>query len=218
VGSNPAVPTHVPSPARKDVIGVARTTDPSDRVLTVPNVISGARLLAVPVFGWLLATGQDRAALVLLIVSSVSDFADGWLARRLDQVSRLGILLDPIADRAYVLVAVVVLTWRGVLPWELLAVLAARDLVLALNVVVLRSRGIAPLPVHLVGKAATFVLLIAFPLLILTQAWPSAAGVLEPLSWAALLWGTWLYWWAGIGYLAQAGRVLRSGVQRVVPA
>jgi cardiolipin synthase len=185
----------------------ARTAD--GRVLTVPNVISAARLVAVPVFGWLLLQGADLAAFVVLLVASASDFVDGWLARRLGQVSRLGILMDPVADRLYVVVAVLALAWRDTLPWWVVVALLGRDVVLGVNLLVLRRRGFGPLPVHLVGKAATFTLFWGFPLLILGEAtsgtWTLAAG------WALLLWGLYLYWWAGAGYLLHARRVLRTG-------
>jgi cardiolipin synthase len=179
------------------------------RVLTLPNAISAARLVAVPVFGWLLLQGADLAAFVLLLAASASDFVDGWLARRLGQVSRLGILLDPVADRLYVVVAVLALAWRETVPWWVVVALLGRDVVLAVNLLVLRRGGFGPLPVHLVGKAATFALFWGFPLLILGEAtsgtWTRAAG------WALLLWGLYLYWWAGVGYLVHARGVLRAG-------
>lgn len=166
--------------------------------------------MAVPVFGWLLLQGADLAAFVVLLAASASDFVDGWLARRLGQVSRLGILMDPVADRLYVVVAVLALAWRETVPWWVVVALLGRDAVLAVNLVVLRRRGFGPLPVHLVGKAATFALFWGFPLLILGEAtsgtWTRAAG------WALLLWGLYLYWWAGAGYLVHARRVLRTGV------
>jgi cardiolipin synthase len=181
----------------------------ADRVLTVPNAISAARLVAVPVFGWLLIQGADLAAFLLLLAASASDLVDGWLARRLDQVSRVGVLLDPAADRLYVVVAVLALAWRETVPWWVVVALLGRDAVLAVNLLVLRRRGIGPLPVHVVGKAATFALFWGFPLLILGEAtggaWAGAAG------WALLLWGLYLYWWAGAGYLVHARRELRAG-------
>lgn len=182
----------------------------SDRVVTLPNAISLARLLAVPVFGYLVLVDNDLAALVVLLLASVSDFVDGALARALHQVSRLGVLLDPIADRAYVLVAIGALAWRDTVPWLFVAVLLARDVALAVNIALLRRGGFAPLPVHTLGKAATFVLFWGFPLLLLSSGIPQTQAWALPLAWAALLWGAGLYWWAGIGYLIQGRRVLRS--------
>ncbi|MGF1646965.1 MAG: CDP-alcohol phosphatidyltransferase family protein [Kineosporiaceae bacterium] len=188
----------------------AGTQSVGSRVLTVPNVISAARLVAVPVFGWLLLQGSDLAAFVLLLVASASDFVDGWLARALGQVSRLGILLDPVADRLYVIVAVLALAWRETVPWWVVVALLGRDAVLAVNLLVLRRRGIGPLPVHVIGKAATFALFWGFPLLILDEA--TSGAWTRAIGWALLLWGLYLYWWAGAGYLVHARRLLRAGV------
>ena len=178
------------------------------RVLTVPNAISAARLVAVPVFGWLLIEGLDLAAFILLLLASASDFVDGWLARRLDQVSRLGELLDPVADRLYVLVAVLALAWRDTVPWWVVVALLGRDLVLVVNLLVLRRRGVGTLPVHTIGKAATFALFWGFPLLILAET--DAGAWARPAGWALLLWGLFLYWWAAGGYIQHARRELRA--------
>lgn len=185
------------------------TDDVSTRVLTVPNLISFARLLLVPVFAVLLVRRQDLWAFAVLAVSGASDWLDGVLARRLGQVSRLGQLLDPAADRLFILVTIVALAWRGVVPWWLVVALVARDVVLALMLLVLARAGEPPLPVHLAGKAGTFALLYAFPLLLLAT-WQGALGtVATVLGWAFALWGVGLYWFSGVLYLEQARRVLR---------
>ena len=182
----------------------------SDRVLTVPNAISLARLVCVPVFAVLIVGGRDGAALVVLLLASLSDYVDGLLARRWDQVSRIGQLLDPAADRLYVTAALLGLGWRGVLPWWLVALVLVRELVLTGNVLVLRRHGLSSLPPHLLGKTATFVLLVALPLLLLAETAQSLAAVVRPLAWALVLWGTGLYWWAGVGYLSQTRRLVRT--------
>ena len=182
----------------------------SDRVLTVPNAISLARLVCVPVFAVLIVSGRDGAALVVLLLASLSDYVDGLLARRWDQVSRIGQLLDPAADRLYVTAALLGLGWRGVLPWWLVALVLVRELVLTGNVLVLRRHGLSSLPPHLLGKTATFVLLVALPLLLLAETAQSLAVVVRPLAWALVLWGTGLYWWAGVGYLLQTRRLVRA--------
>lgn len=185
------------------------TDDVSTRVLTVPNLISFARLLLVPVFAVLLVRRQDLWAFAALAVSGASDWLDGVLARRLGQVSRLGQLLDPAADRLFILVTIVALAWRGVVPWWLVVALVARDVVLALMLLVLARAGEPPLPVHLAGKAGTFALLYAFPLLLLAT-WQGVLGtVATVLGWAFALWGVGLYWFSGVLYLEQARRVLR---------
>lgn len=184
-------------------------------VLTLPNVISAARLLLVPVFAVLLARGDDGWALVVLAVAGASDWLDGVLARALDQRSRLGELLDPSADRLFILVTLVALAARDVVPGWLVAAVVGRDLLLVAVLAVLMARGIGPLPVHFVGKAGTFALLYAFPLLLLAE-WDGVVGLVAGVTgWAFAWWGMGLYWLAAGVYLRQAGRELRR--RRVVP-
>jgi len=142
----------------------------SSRVLTIPNLLSMLRLLGVPLFLWLLLGPKaDGWALTVLIVSAFTDWADGKLARLLNQFSRLGELLDPAADRLYIVATLIAFAIRGIIPWWVAAVLIGRDLLLALCVPLLRRHGYPALPVHYLGKAATFCLLYAFPLLLLAQ-------------------------------------------------
>lgn len=180
----------------------------SSRIVTVPNAISAARLVLVPVFAVLLARHQDAWAFVVLAVSAASDWLDGVLARRLQQVSQLGQVLDPAADRLFILVTLVALAWRDVVPWWLVAVIVLRDLVMAGLLVPLSRHGYGPLPVHFVGKAGTFALLYAFPLLLLAE-WSGPVGsVALVVGWAFAWWGIGLYWLAGGMYLVQARRLL----------
>jgi cardiolipin synthase len=178
-------------------------------VLTVPNALSLLRLLLIPVFLVLLITEQYLWALVTLVVSSVTDFVDGYVARHFNQVSRVGQLLDPAADRLFIFSTLVGLAIRGFLPWWLVGVIVGRDvLLLALGVILARHR-FGPLPVHHLGKMGTFALLVAMPVLVLGAAFPAIDAWAEPIGWAAALWGVFLYWWAGIIYAIQAGRVIR---------
>ena len=101
------------------------TIEPSNRILTIPNVLSFVRLLLVPVFLWLIIVGQDGAALLVLVFSSISDFVDGVIARRFGHITRLGQLLDPLADRLFIFSALIWLTMRGVIPWWLAAIIVA---------------------------------------------------------------------------------------------
>lgn len=186
----------------------------SDRVLTVPNVISFVRLLGVPLFLWLvLIPHADGWAVLVLAVAGFTDWLDGYLARRTGQITRLGQLLDPIADRLYIAATLLGLLMRGIVPWWLVVLLLGRDLVLAGYLGALKRRGVTGLPVHYLGKAATFNLLIAFPLLLLGDATllgTTAAEVARVLGWAFAIWGTGLYVWAGLLYVEQARRVLRA--------
>lgn len=187
----------------------------TDRILTIPNILSFLRLLGVPLFLWLVLVPEaDGWAFVLLVVSGATDWLDGAIARATGQVSRLGQLLDPLADRLYIAATLVGLAIRGIIPWWLVVVLLARDLVLAVVLALLQRRGITGLPVHFLGKAATFCLLWGFPLLLLgagaTGTSVTLAEVARALGWAFAIWGTALYWWAGILYLEQARRILRT--------
>src|SRR6478672_981771 len=128
----------------------------SDYVCTLPNILSMLRLVGVPLFLWLVLAHQDGWALTVLALSGVSDYLDGKIARRFGLVSRVGQLLDPAADRLYILSTLLGLAWRDLIPWWLVALIVARDAVLALTLPVLARRGYGPLPVHFLGKAATF--------------------------------------------------------------
>lgn len=191
-----------------------QVTVPTDRILTVPNALSMLRLAGVPVFLWLiLGPHADGWAVALLVVSSATDYLDGYIARRSGQVSRLGQLLDPFADRLYIASTLIGLWLRSIIPGWLVLVLLARDLVLLTIVPALRRRGLWAAPVHFLGKAATFNLMIAFPLLLLgagTTCSSTPAQVCSVLGWALAIWGTALYWWAGIMYLEQARRFVAS--------
>lgn len=180
------------------------------QLVTLPNLISAARLLLVPVFAVLLLQGHDLWGLVVLAVAAASDWVDGKIARALDQVSRLGELLDPAADRLFILVTLVVLVIRDVVPWWVVGAVVGRDLLLTVVLAVLMVRGVGPLPVHFLGKAGTFALLYAFPLLLLAQ-WPGTVGAVAGLvGWAFAWWGIGLYWSAAGVYVRQAVGALRS--------
>jgi cardiolipin synthase len=172
--------------------------------------LSVLRLLGVPLFLWLLlGPHADGWALLVLALSGVSDWADGVLARRLNQYSDLGALLDPLADRLYILATLVGLVLRHIIPFWLAVVIVGRDLVVGVALLLLNRQGIAPPQVHYLGKAATFCLLYAFPLLLLGSHTGTLSGIARPIAWAFTIWGTGLYLWAGGLYLLQAGRLLR---------
>jgi cardiolipin synthase len=191
------------------VVGTDTTRD--TRVWTVPNLLSAARLLGVPLFLWLvLGPEADGWALVVLAVSGATDYADGYLARKLNQTTVLGQILDPVADRLYILAVVVGLALRDVIPWWLAISLPLRDALMWGLVPLLRTRGYSSLPVHFLGKAATFCLLYAFPLLLIGQFDNVAGDVAQPIGWAFTYWGTGLYWVAGILYAVQTRQVVRT--------
>jgi CDP-diacylglycerol--glycerol-3-phosphate 3-phosphatidyltransferase len=187
----------------------------ADLVCTVPNVLSLLRLLGVPLFLYLvLGPHADLAAVGVLMLAGFSDYLDGRLARAWGQVSRIGQLLDPLADRLYIFATVLAFVLRDVIPWWLGALLIGRDLVLALFLPLLRYHGHGPLPVHFLGKAATFNLLYAFPLILLGADDGLGWGAAQVLGWAFALWGVGLYWWAGLLYLSQTLTLLRDAPRR----
>jgi cardiolipin synthase len=188
----------------------------SERVLTVPNVLSALRLVGVPVFLWAIVTEQDVLALVLLAASGITDWLDGAIARRYGLVSRLGQLLDPVADRLYIASTLLGLAWREIVPWWLVAVLVAREAFMAVVVLIAKRHGWLGLPVHFAGKAATFNLLYAFPLLLLADGDGTAAWIAEPIAWGFAWWGVALYWLSGVLYALQLRRLLAR--DRVVSA
>lgn len=184
----------------------------TERIVTIPNAISLVRLLGVPVFVWLILVPQaDILAFVLLTLAGVSDWVDGYLARRLNQHSKVGMLLDPLADRLYIIATICALAIRGIIPWWLVAVIILRDLLLLLLLPALRRSGRVALPVTYVGKSGTFALLWGFPLLLLSGIEGPVGQVLGAAGWAFALWGTALYWWAGVRYLQDTLLIARSG-------
>lgn len=181
----------------------------SMRLWTVPNLLSMFRLAGIPVFLWLvLGPEADGWALALLMVSGLSDYLDGYLARVLDQRSPLGEILDPVADRLYILAVVVGLAMRDIIPWWVALALPLRDLLLWGLVPLLRTRGFSSLPVHFLGKAATFNLLYAFPLLLLGEGTGVVPTLANVFGWAFAGWGIGLYWWAGVLYAWQVRTLL----------
>ena len=187
----------------------------ASRVWTVPTIVSVVRLAGVPLFLWLvLGPEADAIALVVLMVAGITDYLDGWLARRLDQYSTLGEILDPVADRLYILAVVVGLYLRDIIPWWVALALPLRDLLLWGLVPILRTRGFSALPVHFLGKAATFNLLYAFPLLLLGEGDGIVATLARTFGWAFAWWGIGLYWWAGVLYAWQVRTLLRDTPRR----
>jgi cardiolipin synthase len=187
-------------------------------VLTLPNLLSLIRLLGVPLFLWLLlGPHADGWAIVVLALSGVTDWADGKLARALGQSSRLGALLDPAADRLYIVATLIAFVLRDVVPLWVVVLLLGRELVLGITLLLLRRAGWPPLQVHYLGKAATFLLLYAFPMLLLADGDNPVASIARPIAYALTVWGAALYVLAGAFYVVQAVGLLagdsRAGVR-----
>jgi cardiolipin synthase (CMP-forming) len=180
------------------------------RAIHIPNGLSLLRLFGVPLFLWLILVPEaDGWALVVLMVAGATDYFDGKIARRFHLESRLGELLDPAADRLYILAALIGLSAREIVPWWLAAIIIGRDLILAPTLPLLRLRGYGPLAVSFMGKAATFNLLYAFPLLLLGTGANWWNEVAHSVAWAFVIWGTVLYLVTGLIYLAQVRELTR---------
>jgi len=179
-------------------------------VWTLPNVLSMLRLVGVPIFLWLILSHDDGWAVLVLTISGVTDYLDGKIARSYNLVSSVGQLLDPLADRLYILSTLLGLAWREIIPWWLVAVLVSRDVFGSALVLVVRHYGYRALPVHFIGKAATFALLWAFPVILMGRGSGLLATVALPLGWAFAWWGAALYWVAGIMYAVQTRDVARA--------
>jgi CDP-diacylglycerol--glycerol-3-phosphate 3-phosphatidyltransferase len=188
----------------------AQPGDTRDRVLTVPNVLSVVRLVLIGVFVYLLLVAHSYGwAVAVLMASGASDWADGKIARLMNQSSRLGELLDPAVDRLYMVVIPLSFAVAGLITWWVIVVLIARDALLAAMLPVLRARGLSALPVTYIGKAATFALMSAFPLILLGQ-WDALwSRVVGACGWGFLIWGIGMYLWSLVLYLIQLGMVVR---------
>jgi cardiolipin synthase len=199
---------------RPEAAAAAADAEPPDRIVTIPNAISLARLAGVPLFLWLVlglrSQAGDTWAFALLIASGLSDWLDGKLARALGQTSKLGQTLDPAADRLYIVATVISLAIRSIIGWWLVALLAVRELLLGVMLLVLRSRGWPPLQVSFAGKAATLCLLYAFPLLLLGDHRDTVGDVARIAGWAMAIWGSALYWCAAGLYIVQASGLIRG--------
>lgn len=181
----------------------------SSRIATIPNLLTLLRLILIPVFLVFMVIEQYGYALLVVAVSSITDFLDGFVARRFGQVSRIGQLLDPAADRLFILSTLVGIAWAGIVPWWFAGIIVARDVLLIALGIALANLGYGPLPVHHLGKMGTFCLLFGFPVLLLGAAFPQLAPVSDPVGWGAAIWGAFLYWWAGWAYLRETVRLAR---------
>lgn len=183
----------------------------TDRILTVPNALTILRLILLGFFVWLVfAAGDVLSAAVVLLVIGVTDYLDGYLARRWGQVSRVGQILDPLVDRITIATVVISLALYEAIPWWVVVALLARELLLLALVPLLRTRGLLALPVHYLGKAATFALFLAFPLVLAGTGPQTWQGVLDVMGWALLMWGIGLYWYGAVLYVEQAVRIMRT--------
>src|ERR1700730_1427674 len=188
------------------------------RVLTAPNVISFARLLLVPVFLWLYVIGSVLPAMIILTVVGTSDFVDGFVARATGQVSVLGKLLDPLADRVVIIAVLVAYSIKGTVPWWLSSVIVARDVIIMVAFAVFEKRGLPRLPVHRTGKRATAALFTGMGGISISVVMKvsgvaglkSGASAVRITGLVLLGIGAVLYWAAGFLYAREIRRLLKA--------
>ncbi len=213
-GPPPAGPSGTGGAASDRVGPTAPAADEEgvDRIVTVPNAITLVRLACIPLFLWLLF-GADRqtAAAVLLGVLGATDWVDGFVARRYHQVSTVGKVLDPVADRVLVVTAVIAITVHGAVPVWFAAATLAREVVVSAAVLLLASLGAARIDVLWVGKAGTFALMFSYPAFLLSHGTAGWQGPIHVIAWIAGLLGLALAWIAAASYVPVARTALADG-------
>lgn len=193
------------------VRGIMNNEEVSDRILTIPNLLSFLRALGIPLLIWLILVKEfDGWAVFVLTVAGISDYADGKIARAFNQSSKLGAMLDPAVDRLYIAATLIALAIRDVVPLWILLLLIARDLLLATTLPALYKIGHGPMEVTFLGKAATFNLLYAFPFLLLASGASILARFADSLAWAFAGWGVALYLLTGFSYFLGARRIIQD--------
>jgi cardiolipin synthase len=184
----------------------------TNRVLTIPNVITVVRLLCLPVFLWLLFAEENRAAAAWLLgLLGATDFVDGYIARHFNQTSELGKILDPVADRLLFFVAIGGILIDGSVPaWFAWAVLI-REVLVTVATLALAAMGARRIDVTWYGKAGTFGNMFAFPLFLGSHSTVSYAGLCGFLAWVAGIPGLILSWYAALLYIPIAREALKAG-------
>ena len=178
-----------------------------DLVFTVPNLLSLLRIISIPIIAWLMAGHNMVPALVVLAISSATDGLDGFLARKFNQVSKIGQLLDPLADRLLIFCTILALGIAGIIPWWMLIVVGLRDVLMSFQILWIAQYGYGPLPVHFVGKTGTALLMIAVVGLTVADL-GKGLPLLHLAALAVGIWGIAMYWLAGYIYFRQGISVI----------
>ncbi|MGI9605641.1 MAG: CDP-alcohol phosphatidyltransferase family protein [Acidimicrobiales bacterium] len=182
------------------------------RPFTIPNLMSLVRLACIPWFVWLLFSDDNRfGAALLLAALGASDWVDGWFARRFDQVSELGKLLDPTADRLMLLTAVIATWIDGSVPWWFALLTLVREALVSGAALLLGALGSERFDVTWWGKTGAFFLMFAYPLLLGGASDVGAANVLRALGWICAVPGLFIAWYAAIEYVPIAREALGRG-------
>jgi len=185
----------------------------SSRIFTVANAVSVIRLMAIPVFLWLVIEDRLLIAFVLLVVAVLTDFVDGMIARRMNEITKLGQFLDPFADRLFIAATVIALAIQDVVPWWFVIAVMLRDALLGIGGVVMARYGAATLPVKWWGKVATFAMLVVLPLFLLGAVFPEVGEITTPIAWVLGLATVVLYWLVGFSYLFDAVSIAKKATR-----
>ncbi|MDA2980802.1 MAG: CDP-alcohol phosphatidyltransferase family protein [Actinomycetota bacterium] len=185
----------------------------SSRIFTLANAVSVIRLMAIPVFLWLVIEDRLLIAFVLLVVAVLTDFVDGMIARHMNEITKLGQFLDPFADRLFIAATVIALAIQDVVPWWFVIAVMLRDALLGIGGVVMARYGAATLPVKWWGKVATFAMLVVLPLFLLGAVFPEVGEVTNPIAWVLALATVALYWVVGFSYLFDAISIARKATR-----
>jgi cardiolipin synthase (CMP-forming) len=185
----------------------------SSKVFTVANAVSVIRLMAIPVFLWLVIEDRLLIAFVLLVAAVLTDFVDGMIARRMNEITKLGQFLDPFADRLFIAATVVALAIQDVVPWWFVIAVMLRDALLGVGGLVMARYGAATLPVKWWGKVATFAMLFVLPLFLLGTVFPGVGEVTNPIAWVIAMVTVVLYWVVGFSYLFDAIAIAKKATR-----
>jgi cardiolipin synthase len=185
------------------------TTEVSSRIYTLANLVSVIRLMSIPVFLYLVVQDRLLPAFILLVAAVLTDFVDGWIARSMNQITKLGQFLDPFADRLFIAATVIALAIQDVVPWWLVIAVMSRDALLGVGGLVMSRYGHGTLPVKWWGKVATFGMLFVLPLFLLAKmveeyGSEQVATVLVMIAWPIALIAIVVYWVVGFSYLFDA--------------
>jgi cardiolipin synthase len=200
---------------RKKAVSSRRfSPEPRAIILTWPNLLSVLRILSTPVIAVLVAHHHLIWSLIILALSAATDGVDGYIARRFNQVSQIGQILDPIADRLLIVCSTIALACVGVVPWWMIILIVVRELTLGIETLILANHDYGPLPVHFVGKSGTALTMISIPVLIISNVLPDRFFfTIHGIGLALIIWGVALYWLAGVIYIIQGYQLLHPSRQ-----
>ena len=192
---------------------MADSLEASSKIVTLANAVSVVRLLAIPVFLWLVINDRLLVAFILLVAAVLTDFVDGMIARRMNEITKLGQFLDPFSDRLFIAATVIALAIQDVVPWWFVVAVMLRDALLGIGGLVMSRHGAGTLPVKWWGKVATFAMLFVLPLFLLGAVFPEVGVVTNPIAWVLAVVTVIIYWLVGFSYLFDAIAIARRATR-----